>query len=83
MHPSDIDLDPLRNTTLEEGSLVAGGILGHLLDTEASGFVHLAEISHGSMPRTSRCPKGFKKNPIVMGLAVFASTGFPEEHTHI
>jgi hypothetical protein len=83
MHSSDVYLDPLRNTAVEQRHLVSGRIFGHLADAETSALVHLAQISHGSVPRTSRCSKGFQKNLIMMGLAVFASTDFPEEHTHI
>ena len=83
MHPPYIHLDPLRNSVVKQGGLIAGATLRRLSDAEAPGRVHLAEIGHGSVPRASFGPIGFNQHPIVVGLAVFVPAHLPEEHTFI
>jgi hypothetical protein len=83
MHPSNINLNPLRNAIVEERGLIARMILSRSANAEPAGLVHLPEIGHGPVPRPSRRPIELEKNPVVMGLAVFVSTGFSEEHTKV
>lgn len=83
MHPAEIDFDPLRNTVVEQGRLIAACVLGRLSDAETTRFVHLAEISDGSMPPAARGPVRFHQNPVVVRLSVLVPADLPEEHNSI
>ncbi len=76
----DIDLNLLRGAVLKKGCLVTRMTLGHVLEAEASGFIHLSPISHGPVTWPPRRPIGFQQHPVVIGFAVFVPADFSDEH---
>ncbi len=81
MHPANINLNPLRNALVQKRRLIARMILSRLKNAEPAALIHLPQIGHDPVPRPPRRPIGLENNPVVMGLAVFISTDFSEEHT--
>ena len=80
-NPLEIDFDPLRFDIAEQSSLSNSSCTCCLLvDAQTSSRIHLPEVRHNALPRTSRGAIALDQSPVAVPLALLLAIAAAQVH---